>query len=210
MKQKEKQPQQQTTHKKIKYVGTQDYINAVTGEIETMQVTSYEDRDFNFAKVWMKNFLATLDIVGNRQTKFCFWLIDHVNKENQLIGTYRSLAADSGVSLGTVKVTMKALLEANFLRKKQNGVYIINPDIVFKGSRNARMNALTEFTSTDRQEPTDEEKLQNLIKSIGQLQRQAATLQEKIQKEKTLNIVDLGDDEDEKVERQEQEKTASN
>lgn len=208
MTQAEKQPQQ-TTSKKVKYVGTQDYINAITGEIETMQVTSYEDRDFNFAKVWMKNFLATLDIVGNRQTKFCFWLIDHVNKENQLIGTYRSLAADSGVSLGTVKVTMKALLEANFLRKKQNGVYIINPDIVFKGSRNARMNALTEFTSTDRREPTDEEKLQNLIKSIGQLQRQAATLQAKIQKEKTLNIVDLGDG-DEKDELQEQERTASN
>lgn len=202
----ENQPQQ-TTSKKVKYVGTQEYINATTGEIETMQVTSYEDRDFNFAKVWMKNFIASLDIVGNQQTRLCFWIIDHVNKENQLIGTYRSIAAKAGMSVGTVRVTMKALLEANFMRKVQTGVYIINPDIIFKGSRNARINALTEFTSADYQPPTDEEKLQNLIKSIGQLQRQAATLQAKIQKEKTLTVIDLGDEKDE---RQEQERTASN
>lgn len=202
----EKQPQQ-TTSKKVKYVGTQEYINATTGEIETMQVTSYEDRDYNFSKVWMKNFITSLDIVGNRQTRFCFWIIDHVNKENQLIGTYRSLAAASGISVGTVRVTMKALLDANFMRKVQTGVYIINPDIIFKGSRNARMAALTKFTSVDRQPPSDEEKLQNMIKAIGELQRQAATLQAKLQKEKTLNIVDLGDEKDE---RQEQERTASN
>ena len=194
MTQAEKQPQQ-TTHKKVKYVGTQDYINATTGEIETMQVTAIEDRDFNFSKLWMKNFISTLNIVGNKQTQLCFWIIDHVTKENQLIGTYRSIAAESGISVGTVRVTMAALLDANFMRRVQNGVYIINPDIVFRGSRNARLSALTEFTATERRQPSDEETLQNLIKSIGKLQAQAATLQAKIQKEKTLNIVDLGDEE---------------
>ena len=59
----------QTTEKKVKVIGTQLYINATTGELEEMQVTSIENRDFNFTKVWMKNFIATLELVGNQKSK---------------------------------------------------------------------------------------------------------------------------------------------
>ena len=38
----------QTTTKRVKVVGTEEYINTRTGELEQMQVTSIEDRDFNF------------------------------------------------------------------------------------------------------------------------------------------------------------------
>ena len=91
---------EQTTTKRVKVVGTEEYINTRTGELEQMQVTSIEDRDFNFTKMWMKNFISTLDIVGNQKTRLCFWIIDHVDKENRLIGTYRTIASQSGMSLG--------------------------------------------------------------------------------------------------------------
>lgn len=170
---------QQTT-KKVKYIGTEQYINARTGELEEMQVTSIEDRDFNFSKVWMRNFIATLDIVGNQKTKLCFWIIDHVNKQNVLIGTMRSIADESGISLETVRKTMSILLDADFLRRVQNGVYIINPDIVFKGSRTGRMNVLNQYNMSERIEMTDEEKLANLMNSINKLLKQANTLEQKI------------------------------
>lgn len=170
---------QQTT-KKVKYIGTEQYINARTGELEEMQVTSIEDRDFNFSKVWMRNFIATLDIVGNQKTKLCFWIIDHVNKQNVLIGTMRSIADESGISLETVRKTMSILLDADFLRRVQNGVYIINPDIVFKGSRTGRMNVLNQYNMSERVEMTDEEKLANLMNSINKLLKQANTLEQKI------------------------------
>ena len=92
----------QTTEKKVKVIGTQLYINATTGELEEMQVTSIENRDFNFTKVWMKNFIATLELVGNQKSKVAFWIIDHINKENQLPMNYRQIAAESGVSYQTV------------------------------------------------------------------------------------------------------------
>lgn len=168
------------TTKKVKYIGTEQYINARTGELEEMQVTSIEDRDYNFSKVWMRNFIATLDIVGNQKTKLCFWIIEHVNKQNVLIGTMRSISKESGISLETVRKTMSILLDADFLRRVQNGVYIINPDIVFKGSRSGRMNVLNQYNLTARVELTDEEKLSNLMDSITKLLQQAEVLKEKI------------------------------
>lgn len=171
---------EQATKKKIKCIGTEQYINARTGEIEEMQVTSIEDRDFNFYKIWMRNFIATLDIVGNQKTKLCFWLIDHLDRDNKLIGTYRTIADKSGVGLDTVRITMKILLDADFMRKQQNGVYIVNPDVLYKGSRSGRMNVLNQYNTAERAELTDEEKLSNLMDSITKLLQQAEVLKEKI------------------------------
>lgn len=174
---------EQTT-KKVKVIGTEEYINARTGELEQMQVTSIEDRDFNFTKVWMKSFISTLDIVGNRKTKLCFWIIDNLNRENQLIGTYRSISEQSGISLETVRVTMGILLDADFMRKAQNGVYVVNPNLVFKGTRNARMNVLNQFTSAEYTPLSDEERLNNLMASIDALNARADALRRSIEKKR--------------------------
>ena len=172
----------QTTTKRVEVVGTEEYINTRTGELEQMQVTSIEDRDFNFTKMWMKNFISTLDIVGNQKTRLCFWIIDHVDKENRLIGTYRTIASQSGMSLDTVRITMKLLMDADFMRKAQNGVYVINPNLVFKGTRNARMNVLNQFTSAEYVPLSDEERLDNLMASIAALTHRADELRRTIEK----------------------------
>ena len=173
---------EQTTTKRVKVVGTEEYINTRTGELEQMQVTSIEDRDFNFTKMWMKNFISTLDIVGNQKTRLCFWIIDHVDKENRLIGTYRTIASQSGMSLDTVRITMKLLMDADFMRKAQNGVYVINPNLVFKGTRNARMNVLNQFTSAEYVPLSDEERLDNLMASIAALTHRADELRKTIKR----------------------------
>ena len=173
---------EQTTTKRVKVVGTEEYINTRTGELEQMQVTSIEDRDFNFTKMWMKNFISTLGIVGNQKTRLCFWIIDHVDKENRLIGTYRTIASQSGMSLDTVRITMKLLMDADFMRKAQNGVYVINPNLVFKGTRNARMNVLNQFTSAEYVPLSDEERLDNLMASIAALTHRADELRKTIER----------------------------
>lgn len=173
----------QTTHKKVKYSGIQGYINADTGEYKEMYVTDVEDRDFNFSKVWMKNFLLAMDIVGNQKTKVAFWIIDHA-KGNMVIGTQRELAEEIGVSIQTLNSTFKLLMDADFLRRKQSGVYVINPDLVFKGTRQARLNILSEYHKAEYVPLTDEEKLKNLSESIKELQKKAEALEEKIRLEK--------------------------
>ena len=171
------------TTKKVRIVGTQDYINPQTGEFISMQVTSIEERDFNFHKIWMRSFLATLDLVGNQKSKVAYWIIEHINRENMLPCTYRQIASATGISLETVRRTMQVLLDANFLRRINQGCYIINPDIMFKGTRAGRLNVLTQFSDASaaaKPEPSPEERLQNLLQAIQQLTEQANKLSNEI------------------------------
>lgn len=177
----------QTTTKKTKLIGTQEYLNTTTGELVAMQVTSVEERDFNFSKVWMRSFLTTLDLVGNAKTKVAYWIIDHIDRMNQLTYTYRQIASETGMSLDTVTATMKALLDADFLRRKNQGCYIVNPNVIYKGSHNARLNVLTQYGDLEQgepDEPTPEERLQNLLETIKQLTARAAELQDEIKNAK--------------------------
>lgn len=139
---------QLTTRKKVKVIGTETYIKQDTGEIKDMQVVSLEDRDFNFHKVWLQHILNSIDLIGNQKTKLAFWIVEHLNKENQLTMTQRQIAKKSGISIDTVRLTMKALIETNFLVKQNMGVYFVNPDVLFKGGKTDRMNILLEYHNT--------------------------------------------------------------
>ena len=147
-----------TSTKKVKVVGTETYLNQQTGEIVPMQVIQMEDRDFNFTKIWMQNIINSIDLIGNQKTRLAFWIIEHLNRENQLIMTFRTIAEQSGISIDTVKKTMKALQQANFLKKQQAGVYVVNPDMLYKGTHNNRMRILLDYTKLDDDsaaEPSD-------------------------------------------------------
>ena len=175
---------EQRTTKKVKVIGTETYINASTGEIEEMQVTNVEDRDFNFTKVWMKQFIATLDIVGNKKMKVALWIIDNINKDNMLTYTYRQIAQKSGHSYQTVQFTMTALLEADFFRKINSGVYVINPNVLYKGKRQGRMNVLTRYQEAQRVEQvlTKEERIKNLQETQKALIKQVENISKQIDK----------------------------
>lgn len=161
-----------TTSKKIKVIGTQQYINANTGEIEDFQITNIQDRDFNFTKVWLNSILQTLDMLGNQKTKVAYHIIDNLNKENQYIGTQRQIAERTGISLKTVSVTVKALLNSDFLRTLSNGVYCVNPDVLFKGSRTSRLNVLHQYNTAEKPTISDDEKIANLKEVIEKAQKE--------------------------------------
>lgn len=195
----------QQTQKKLKVVGTQQFVNVRTGEIEDFQVTSVEERDFNFHKVWMKNFINTLEIVGNQKSKLCFWIIDNLNRDNQLCMTYRQIAEKTHISLDTVRVTMKLLLEADFLRRVNQGCYVVNPDVVFKGSRTGRLNVLNTYTDAEKHEASEvsvDDKIKSLQATIASLTEALEKLvSEKAQQLETdqlpgqMNFADLEKDE---------------
>lgn len=159
------------TSKKVKVIGTQQYINADTGEIENFHVTSLQDRDFNFTKVWLNSVLSTLNMLGNKKSKVAYHIIDNLNKENQYIGTQRQIAERAEVGLNTVNTTLNALLKADFLRVVSNGVYCINPDMLFKGNRTTRLNILQQYNKASSPNISDEEKIANLEKVIDTAQK---------------------------------------
>lgn len=147
-----------STSKRVKVIGHEQWKNPHTGEVENFQVVRTEDRDFNFHKVWLQSIINSIDLIGNQKTKLAFWIIDNLNKENQLIMTYRQIAKKSGISLDTVRVTMKALMDSNFIRKINNGAYCVNPDVLFKGTRTGRLNVLLQYQALDWQSENNKTK----------------------------------------------------
>lgn len=148
---------QVTTRKKVKVVGTESYINRATGEIKDMQVIDIEERDFNFHKLWLQNILNSIDLIGNKKTKLAFWIIQHLNKENQLIMTQRKIADATKMSLDTVRLTMKTLMDSNFLLRINSGAYVVNPDVVFKGGKTDRLNVLIQYHQEEENDNTRSE-----------------------------------------------------
>lgn len=138
------------TEKLVKVVGKVQYMNVTTNEVEDFQVVNKEVRDFNFHKIWLEHVLTTFDIIGNQKTKIALYIIDNLNSDNQFIGTVKNIAEKMNCSPETVRQTLNALLENDFLRKIQNGVYMVNPNMIFKGSHNGRMNVLIRYTDTTK------------------------------------------------------------
>lgn len=134
-----------TTRRKVKVIGTETYINQSTGELNEMQVIDIEERDANFHKLWLGHILQTMDLIGNQKTKLAFWILDNLDGENQLVMTYRQIVERSGISYDTVSRTMKALIDSDFLVQINRGAYRVNPDVLFKGGKNARMNVLLKY-----------------------------------------------------------------
>ena len=102
-----------------------------------MQMNVMEDRDFNFHKVWLQHLVNSLDSISNQKLRLAFWIIDHLDRENQLIMTQRAIADATNMSTKTVNTTLKALCEAPegspaFLQRINSGAYRVNPEVISK------------------------------------------------------------------------------
>lgn len=160
---------------KTRVIGTQQYVNVNTGELREMQVieSTEDNKDFNFHKLFMRDFIRAIDIVSNKKTKICYWIIDNINKDNQLLYSYRQISEITGISYSVVAETVKALLDADFLRK-HGKVLIVNPDIIFKGSAIRRANILHTYSQAERgNEQADlQVRISNLQNTIAGLNKQ--------------------------------------
>lgn len=147
-----------TTNKKQKIIGTQTFIDSTTGELVPMQLVQVEDRDFNFHKVWLQHLVNSLSGISNQKLRLAFWIIDNLNKDNQLVMTQRAIASKSGMSIDTVRRTMKALQEgdAQFLIKINSGAYMVNPSVIWKGSYQSRMGIVFDYNEKLREKNESE------------------------------------------------------
>ncbi|MEB9422920.1 replication/maintenance protein RepL, partial [Bacillus cereus] len=92
-----------------------------------------------FWKMYLMDFLTVLGIIDNKQLDIFIYIAENTNQSNNLfIGTYKQISKDVGVSEPTIAKLMKKLQENNFIKKKQNGVYLVNPNIMMKGNDTKR------------------------------------------------------------------------
>jgi len=171
------------THKRQKIVGSQTFVDSITGEIVPMQIVEVEDRDFNFHKVWLQHLISSLDEITNKKMELAFWILDNLDRENKLVMTQRAIAEKSGLSLDTVSKTLKALQNGNppFLVKINSGAYMVNPDIIWKGSHQNRMGIVFNYSQSKKQEEerNQQEEEINSPQSI-QIDKEQTTLSDMI------------------------------
>lgn len=156
---KKQQKSKKSTSTKLTKVGKIDYINSETGELETFNVIEERDQDFNFQKIWLAHLLESLDIIGNKKIKVLNYLLKNKDSENRIIATQRAIAKNAEVSLPVVNETIKALIAINAVKQIQQGVLMLNPEIVFQGQHQKRMNILLKYSKIETLEHKDQEQL---------------------------------------------------
>ena len=135
-------------NKKQIYGGQKNLVDPETGEVIPCQIQRVEERDFNFHKLWFEHFVQSIDSITNKKLQLAFWIIKHLNRDNQLIATQRKISDETGMALDTVARTLKALQSGNpaFLVKINAGAYMVNPDIIYKGSYTSRMAVMFDYS----------------------------------------------------------------
>lgn len=122
-------------------------VDQDTGEIVHVdQITKRVYGTKNFWKMYLMDFLNVLGIIDNKQLDVFIYIAENTNPaDNLFIGTYRSISEDVEVGLSTVTRIMKKLQENKFIKRKQNGVYIVNPNVMMKGNDTKRQILLSYY-----------------------------------------------------------------
>lgn len=133
-------------------------IDQETGEvIEVDQITKRSYGQKQFWKIYLLDFLQILGILDSKQVDVLIYILENTNSSNNTyIGTYRSTAEKTNLSLDTVRRVFKKLQDNNFLTKIQNGVYQVSPLIMMKGSEHKKQLLLNYYY--DNIDITDTEK----------------------------------------------------
>ena len=132
-----------------------ELIDKETGEVIWVdQITKRTYGTKNFWKCYLMDFLTVLGIMDNKQLDVFIYIVENTNQAtNMFIGTYTKISKDVGVCRQTIATIMKKLQENNFIRKVQNGVWLVNPNILMKGNDTKRQILLSYYES---EEPIDQ------------------------------------------------------
>ena len=134
-------------------VGTQKrkLIDEDTGErILVDQITKRVYGTKQFWKCYLMDFLTVLGIIDNKQVDIFIYIVENTDQSNNLfIGTYKKIAEDVGASSATIARIMKKLQENNFIKRVQNGLSLVNPNILMKGNDTKRQILLSYYESEE-------------------------------------------------------------
>ena len=81
------------------------------------------------------NILAEyIGVAGTATNKILAWLIKNKDSNNRIIGTIAGIAEECGTTTPTVSNLFQKLYKKEFLRKVQNGIYMLSPSLLRHGN----------------------------------------------------------------------------
>jgi len=126
-----------------------EYMDMETGEvIHVDQISKRVYGTKSFWKCYLMDFLSVLGIIDSKQLDIFIYIVENTNQSNNMfIGTYKKISKDLNVSEPTISRIMKKLQQNNFVKKAQNGVWLVNPDILMKGNDSKRQILLSYYNA---------------------------------------------------------------
>lgn len=156
-----------------------ELVDRATGELILVdQITKRTYGTKNFWKCYLMDFLTVLGIIDSKQLDVFIYIVENTQQANNtFIGTYSKIAKDVGVCRQTIATIMKKLQENSFIKKVQNGVWLVNPNILMKGNDTKRQILLSYYESDEpadqitfsrtKQKPIGEHMKKSDIKALG-------------------------------------------
>lgn len=136
-------------------IGTKrkELIDKETGEvIEVNQITKKVYGQKNFWKLYLSDFLPVLGIVESKQVDILIYILENTHPStNMFIGTYKTIRKNTKASETTIAKVIKKLQEQKFLKKIQNGLWQVSPNIMMKGNENKRQLLLSYFCNSKKE-----------------------------------------------------------
>lgn len=126
-----------------------ELMDTETGEImQVDQITKMVYGSKNFWKCYLMDFLSVLGIIDSKQVDVFIYIVENTSPSSNLfIGTYDEISKSVGCCRQTIANIMKKLQDNNFIKRKQQGVWIINPNVIMKGNDNKRQILLNYYES---------------------------------------------------------------
>lgn len=128
-----------------------ELMNTATGEmIYVDQITKRAYGSKNFWKVYLMDFLTVLGIIDSKQLDIFIYIVENTNQSNNtFLGTYKHISEQTGCSSRTIAKIMKKLQDNNFIKRIQNGAWLVNPNILMKGNDHKRQILLSYYESEE-------------------------------------------------------------
>lgn len=146
-----KKKQVRTKTRKKTLVRQEKYYDPLTKTEKVFDVKLTEMRDANFYKYWPENLIPFNEIATLKERNFFDSLFTggkvgrRFKRNNMIIGTYKNIAQDSGYSTKFIQRVMRKMTETDVIVRVQNGVHMLNPHILFKGTTPSRKYAETQY-----------------------------------------------------------------
>jgi DNA-binding transcriptional ArsR family regulator len=119
----------------LKITDEWELINKLTGEIRPL--ITFEDcgKHERWDKVYARSLADVLNLVGDEKTKILAYLLRHMDHQNRVIETIRSISTATGISKTTVNKTLQILQDNDYLHKVRNGVWRFSPHVIMRGNK---------------------------------------------------------------------------
>lgn len=164
-------------------VGYETYMNTETGELVDMPKFVIKGGDINFEKVWIWHLCDAYELVGNKAISVLNYFFQNRDQNNLVIGSQRKIANALGVSSTTVANITSKLKANDIISMPQQGVYRINPEVMWKGSHRSRMQVLYEYRSekSDEEPRSIEDLKADIVAELGLLGKRFNSLQQRLE-----------------------------